>query len=130
MSRSNPRVPAEVATRLLQVYRDIAGVQSAVLFSADGFELASYSADEAAAARLAAIGSSLAALGGAISAEAGLDDFTRATIESRRGTVTIMRAGNDGAMSLAVVAGRTAVLGQILWATQRCCEELAAAANA
>ncbi|WP_300621728.1 roadblock/LC7 domain-containing protein [Dokdonella sp.] len=130
MKRSSAqRVLRDVASKVLQNYRDVVGVQSAVLFSADGFELASYAADEAAAARLAAIGSSLAALGSAISAEAGLDEFERTTIESKSGTVTIMRVGDDGAMSLAVVAGRNAVLGQLLWATQRCSQALAAAVH-
>jgi len=125
MSRtSNSRVSREAAQKVLQSYRDVLGVQCAVLFSADGFELASYAADDAASARLAAIGSSLAALGSAISSEAGLDACERTTIESKGGTVTIMRVGDDGDMSLAVVAGRNAVLGQLLWATKRCCQAL------
>ncbi len=125
MSRkSNSRIPREAARNVMESYRDVLGVQCAVLFSADGFELASYAADEAASARLAAIGSSLAALGSAISSEAGLDECERTTIESKGGTVTIMRIGDDGAMSLAVVAGRNAVLGQLLWATRRCCQAL------
>jgi predicted regulator of Ras-like GTPase activity (Roadblock/LC7/MglB family) len=123
------RAPRELARKVLETYREVGGVQCAVLFSADGFELASYATDATASARLAAIGSSLAALGGAISAEAGLAGFDRATIESRDGTVTIMRVGSDGSMSLAVVAGRNAVLGQLLWATQRCSQALAAVMN-
>ncbi len=120
--------PRELATHVLaESYQDIAGVQCAVLFSADGFEVASHGADATATARLAAIGSSLAALGGAISAEAELGEFERTTIESGNGTVTIMRVGSRGSMSLAVVAVRGAILGQLLWSTQRCCNNLAAA---
>lgn len=119
------RLPREMAKKVLESYREVAGVQCAVLFSADGFEIASHAADAAASARLAAIGSSLAALGGAISAEAGLQDFERTTIESGSGTVTIMRVGRAGELSLAVVAGKNAVLGQLLWATQRCSQALA-----
>lgn len=130
MSRHRPgRVPRELARKVLETYRDVTGVQCAVLFSADGFEIASHAADAAASARLAAIGSSLAALGTAISAEAGLHEFERTTIESRNGTVTIMRVGDGGAMSLAVVANKNAVLGQLLWATQRCCQALAKVVN-
>lgn len=129
MTRTPGRVPRELARKALESYREIGGVQCAVLFSADGFELASYAADAAASSRLAAIGSSLAALGSAISVEAGLADFQRTTIESRDGTVTIMRVGSTGSMSLAVVAGRNAVLGQLLWATQRCSQTLAALMN-
>ncbi len=127
----SPPIPRDLATRLLaENYRDISGVQCAVLFTADGFEVASHGADAAASARLAAIGSSLAALGGAISVEAGLDEFERTTIESRNGTVTIMRVGNEGSMAIAVVAVRNATLGQLLWSTQRCCQALAAALDA
>ncbi|HEY0232835.1 MAG TPA: roadblock/LC7 domain-containing protein [Dokdonella sp.] len=119
------RASRDLAKKQLELLGTVTGVQSAVLFSADGFEIASHAADTAAASRLAAIGSSLAALGSAISAEAGLHEFERTTIESKNGTVTIMRVDNDQAMSLAVVAGRTAVLGQLLWATRHCCQALA-----
>lgn len=125
MTKGRPgRLPRELARKVLENFSDIAGVQSAVLFSADGFEIAAYSTVPNASARLAAIGSSLAALGGAISAEAGLRDFERTTIESAGGTVMIMRVGG-GSMSLAVVAGKELVLGQLLWATQRCAQALA-----
>jgi predicted regulator of Ras-like GTPase activity (Roadblock/LC7/MglB family) len=76
--------------------------------------------------RIGAIGSSLAALGTAISAEAGLREFDRTTIESQDGIVIIMRVDGTAAMSLAVVAGKTAVLGQLLWATKQCCLALGA----
>jgi hypothetical protein len=36
-----------------------------------------------------------------------------------------MRVGSGQSMSLAVVANRNAVLGQLLWTTQRCCQALA-----
>jgi predicted regulator of Ras-like GTPase activity (Roadblock/LC7/MglB family) len=119
------RASRDLAKKQLEMLGSVAGLQSAVLFSADGFEIASHATDAAAASRLAAIGSSLAALGVAISAEAGLQEFERTTIESKNGTVMIMRVDNDQAMSLAVVAGRNAVLGQLLWATRHCCQALA-----
>ena len=127
MSRTQPGATAkQMARRVLETLREVRGVQSAVLFSADGFEIASYCADAAASSRLAAIGSSLAALGAAISEEAGLHDFQRATIEGDAGTVMIRRVGAQGAssMSLAIVAGRNVVLGQLLWATQHCCKAI------
>ena len=85
------RASRDLAKKQLEMLGSIAGVQSAVLFSADGFEIASHATDASAASRLAAIGSSLAALGVAISAEAGLQEFERTTIESKNGTVMIMR---------------------------------------
>ncbi len=125
MSASKPgRVSRELARKLLETLGEIVGVRSVVLFTADGFEIASHAADAAASARLAAIGSSLSALGTAISAEAGLKDFDRSTIESSDGTVVIMHVGSGKDMSVAVVAGKEAVLGQLLWATKRCCQAL------
>lgn len=123
-SRNIGRLSREFARRELATLMETAGVKSAVLFSADGFEIASQATDAAAAARLAAIGSSLSALGSAIAAEAGLRDFERTMIESSDGTVLIMRVHGTRAMSLAAVADHGAVLGTLLWATQRCCEAL------
>lgn len=122
--RNFGRLSREFARRELATLAETPGVRSTVLFSADGFEIASHAADAAAAARLAAIGSSLAALGSAISAEAGLHDFERTLIESSDGIVLIMRVDSARAMSLAVVTDKSAVLGTILWATQRACQSL------
>lgn len=123
------RVSRELAKKRLETLGGVAGVQCVVLFSSDGFEIASHSADVAASARLAAIGSSLSALGSALSVEAGLRDFDRTTIESADGTVMIMRVSGINAMSIAVVAGQNAVLGQLLWETRQCCEALEGVVN-
>jgi predicted regulator of Ras-like GTPase activity (Roadblock/LC7/MglB family) len=126
MSKARPaKLSRELARKVLESFREVAGAQCAVLFSSDGFEIASYATDANASARFAAIGSSLAALGTALSTEAGLGEFGRVTIESEGGAVTIMRVGTGQSMSLAVVANRNAVLGQLLWTTQRCCQALA-----
>ncbi|WP_395683922.1 roadblock/LC7 domain-containing protein [Dokdonella sp.] len=126
MSKARPaKLSRELARKVLESFREVAGAQCAVLFSSDGFEIASYATDANASARFAAIGSSLAALGTALSTEAGLGEFGRVTIESEGGAVTIMRVGSGQSMSLAVVANRNAVLGQLLWTTQRCCQALA-----
>jgi uncharacterized protein len=123
-ARSLGRLSREFARRELATLAETGGVRSTVLFTADGFEVASHAADPAAASRLAAIGSSLAALGSAISAEAGLHDFERTLVESSDGLVLIMRVGGTRAMSLAVVTDQTAVLGTVLWAAQRSCQAL------
>ena len=117
-------VPIEPVMKLLDALGGVGGVRSAVLFSSDGFEIAALSADANASARLAAIGSSLSALGSAISSEAGLSEFDRTTIESPDGTVIIMRVRADQALSLVVVAGKRVMLGQLLWATQNCCQAI------
>lgn len=125
MTSNRPgRVSRELLKRVLEPLGALPGVKCAVLFSPDGFEIASHAADAAASARLAAIGSSLSALGSAISAEAGLSEFDRTMIESRDGTVIITRV-EAASMSLVVVAGKATVLGQLLWATKDCCQSVA-----
>lgn len=125
MSQKLPgRVAREVLRRHLEPLGELAGVRGAVLFSADGFEIASFSIDDEASARLAAIGSSLAALGRAISVEAGLSNFDRTLIEGQDGTVMITRVEGAAGLSLAVIAGKNAVLGRLLWASKRCCSEV------
>lgn len=126
--RVNPprklRIPRDLANKALAGIGQLESVKSVVLFSADGFEQASYSADAATSARLAAIGSSLAALGSAIAGEVGMRDFERTTIETQDGTVIITRVEGNKNLSVAVVADPKAMLGQLLWATRRCCMEL------
>lgn len=114
----------EAFNKVLGAYADVEGVRGAVLFSADGFELAAYGVDAGLRARLAAIASSLAALGVAITAEAGLTDFERAIFESRDGSILIVRAGADQAMSLVVVADKRISVGRALWTAQHCCAAL------
>lgn len=106
----------------LAMLAKVKGVQEAIFFSEDGFELAAYGADSDAAARLAAISSSLAALGSAIAEETKIKDFSRTIIESNGGLIVLMRVDAKKSMSLAVVAGKDAVLGQLLWATKACCQ--------
>lgn len=121
------RMLHELARKQLDVLGSMNGVQSAVLFSDDGIEIASLAVSPEAAGRLAAIGSSLASLGAAISAEAGLHASERTIVESAGGVVMITRADTRPAMSLAVIADRNAVLGRLLWASKHCCQVLAKA---
>lgn len=98
------------------------GVISAVLMSADGFEVVSLQVGKGSAARLAAMGSSLTAIGSAIAREAGLVECQRMIIEAQNGTVVIMQVPDaKPPMSLAVVANSESVLGQLLWATKNGC---------
>ncbi|UXI67429.1 roadblock/LC7 domain-containing protein [Tahibacter amnicola] len=98
------------------------GVVSAVLMSADGFEVASLQVGKGGAARLAAMGSSLSAIGSAIAREAGIVDCNRMIIQADTGTVVVMNIPTaKPPMSLAVVANEEAVLGKLLWAASNCC---------
>lgn len=128
-SSMTKRMFQELARKQLAALGGMNGVQSVVLFSDDGFQVASHAVSDDGAMRLAAIGSSLASLGTAISAEAGLDAVERTIVESAGGVVLIMRVDARPAMSLAIVADRSAVLGRLLWASKHCCQTLAKAAS-
>ncbi len=123
------RVATGVAQKHLESFAQMTpGVMSAVLLSADGFEVASPQVGRGGAARLAAMGSSLSAIGSAIAKEAGIVECSRMIIESDSGTVVIMNIPDARPpLSLAIVAGDGGVLGQLLWAAKNCCIAIARA---
>jgi uncharacterized protein len=123
------RVATGVAQRQLEAFvQSTQGVLSAVLLSADGFEVASLQTGKSGAARLAAMGSSLSAIGSAIAREAGIVECNRMIIESESGTIVIMQIPDARpALSLAIIAGDGCVLGQLLWAAKNCCITIARA---
>ncbi|MCQ4167199.1 roadblock/LC7 domain-containing protein [Tahibacter harae] len=122
-----------VATGMAQKHLDTfaqttPGVVSAVLMSADGFEIVSLQVGKGGAARLAAMGSSLSAIGSAIAKEAGIVECNRMVIESDSGTVVIMNVPESRPpMSLAVIANDNSMLGQLLWSAKTCCAAIARA---
>lgn len=123
------RVATGVAQKTLDAFAQATpGVVSAVLMSADGFEVASLQLGKGGAARLAAMGSSLSAIGSAIAREAGIVECNRMIIESDSGTVVIMTIPEARPpLSLAVIANDASVLGQLLWAAKNCCIAIARA---
>lgn len=123
------RVASGVAQKQLEALAQAApGVVSAVLLSADGFEVASLQLGKDGAARLAAMGSALAAIGSAIAREAGIVDCRRLVVEADSGTIVVMNiASARPPLSLAIVAGEGCVLGSLLWSAQNCCTAIARA---
>lgn len=126
MSTAAPRFAARLtsvsAEQLAKFGRDTPGIALAVLSSGDGFEVASYRAGKDVSARIAAIGSSLQALSEAITREAGLKGARKLIIESDDGCVlAIGIADTKPALSLVVVADKSASLGHLLWSAKICC---------
>lgn len=117
------RVASGVAQKQLEaLFGATPGVVSAVLMSADGFEVVSMQVGKGSAGRLAAMGSSLTAIGSAIAREAGIVECQRMIIEAQNGTVVIMQVPDARPpMSLAVVSNTESSLGQLLWAAKNCC---------
>jgi uncharacterized protein len=123
------RVATGVAQRQLDAFvQATPGVLSAVLLSADGFEVAAVQTGKGGAARLAAMGSSLSAIGSAIAREAGIVECNRMVIESDSGTIVIMNIPDARPpLSVAIIAGDGCVLGRLLWSAKHCCGAIARA---
>ncbi len=104
-----------------------AGVRSAVLVERSGVKLASapMSADASPQA-LAAMSSSVLAIGAAMLDDAGLGACADMVIESETGMIVLLPVA-DSELLLSVVADRSAMLGEVLWAAKRCCRLLRAA---
>jgi predicted regulator of Ras-like GTPase activity (Roadblock/LC7/MglB family) len=98
--------------------RQTPGVQAAVLMTSDGFEVASFQAGKSVTAKLAAMGSSIQALATALSTEAGLSGMKSTLIETETGLAMIMAVPMKPAMTLAVIANKSAIVGHLLWSAR------------
>ena len=120
---------ATVSSEVLAKFgRETPGIAMAVLSSGDGFEVASYRADRAVSAKMAAMGSSLQALSEAITREAGLKGARKLIIESDDGCVLAVGiADSKPSLSLVIVADKSASLGHLLWSAKICCTSVSRA---
>lgn len=116
------RTAIEAIRRQLQQFGETSpGVQVAVLSSADGFEVAAFHSPGAAtaAARVAAMSSSITALGDAITRETGLNGSRNLIIESDNGAIVLLALKEARpALALAIVANKQAILGHLLWSAR------------
>lgn len=104
------------AEQLAQLRQDTPGLVSATIATLDGMLVASTLADRERADKLAAMASSISALSAALTRETGHGEPERVTLESADGLVLACKVSDAGAgLVLAVVAGRQAVLGTLLW---------------
>ena len=120
--RLGTRLSGIASEQLAKFGRETPGIALAVLSSGDGFEVATFRASKDVSARIAAMGSSLQALSEAITREAGLKGARKLIIESDDGCVlAIGIADSKPALSLVVVADKSASLGHLLWSAKICC---------
>ena len=126
--RFAPKLTKVSSEQLAKFGSETPGINMAVLSTTDGFEVASYHADHAVSAKMAAMGSSLQALSEAITREAGLKVGRKLIIESDDGCVlAIGIAETKPSMSLVVVADKSASLGHLLWSAKICCNSVSRA---
>jgi predicted regulator of Ras-like GTPase activity (Roadblock/LC7/MglB family) len=111
---SRIRLAAEAAVE--QVMREVRGAMATVVSTEDGFEVASRTENTAEIARLSALASSMAALGAIVGEESRLGACRKVVIEAHDGHVVMVQAQRpDVSLVLSVVAGREAIMGQVLY---------------
>ena len=104
------------------------GIQAAILLSGTGAQVSSARLHSGVQVPTATMASSMLALGAAMAFEAGLGACRNAVIEAADGQVVLLSVDADPAEGLlCVVTDRDAMLGEVLWAARRCCQQVLAA---
>jgi uncharacterized protein len=110
------------------VMNDIKGAKAVVISTEDGFEVAARVENTAQVARLSAMASSLAALGAIAGEESNLGACHSLVIEASEGHIVMLQARRtDVSLIMSVVAGRDAIMGQVLYFAKQAARELEAA---
>lgn len=108
------KLAVQNATEVLM--RDIKGVKAVLVSTEDGFEVAARVENTAQIARLSAMASSLAALGAMAGDESRLGNCNSLIVEAAEGLIAIVQIRRDDlSLILSVIAGRDAVVGQVLY---------------
>lgn len=95
---------------------NIKDAKGAVVATEDGFEVASHAQSNAQVGRIAAMASSLAALGAVAGEESKLGACNHVLIEAAEGYIVMSQARRaDADYILSVVAGKEAVVGQMVY---------------
>ncbi|PID58445.1 MAG: hypothetical protein CR957_00200 [Gammaproteobacteria bacterium] len=116
--------------KLKEYTQNYRGIETALLATPDGFEIAVYSHKETQADKLAAVGSSLFALGSSLVAEFNLKDCKSIILDSERGKVYISSIANgNNAVVLMVQSSDQATLGNIIHGAKRLNDDIAGKLN-
>lgn len=99
-----------------RVMQQVRGARAAVVSTEDGFEVAARVENTAEVSRLSALASSMSALGAIVGQESRLGACAKVMIEAADGHIVMVQARRaDVSLVLSVVAGRDAVMGQIVY---------------
>ena len=111
-----PRIKNAAEAAVDTLMREIKGVKAVVISTEDGLEIAARVENTAQIARLSAIASSLAALGAVAGVESGLGQCENVAIETDSGHILMLQARHaEIDLIVSVVAGKEAVIGQVLY---------------
>ena len=123
--RQHPELELKCTANLRHFVSQTSGITAALVATTDGFEVSSVQHQTLSAEKMAAMTSSILALGEAVLSEADLSDCKNVVIESGDGMIVMLAIGDPrNELLLSVIADRNAMLGQILWAARRCCDQI------
>ena len=128
--RQHPELLPQCAIHLQSFMSQTSGVTAVLVATTDGFEVASVLHKTLSAEKMAAMTSSILALGEAVLFEAELNDCKNVVIEAGDGLIVMLSVGDARCeLLLSVIADKNAMLGQVLWAARRCCEQIRSAVD-
>ena len=121
----NPRLKNLARTACDELMQEIKGAKAVLVSTEDGFEVAARVENTAQVTRLSAMASSLAALGAMAGEESQLGGCASMVMEASEGFITIVQVElPQVTFILSVVAGRDAVVGQMLYFTKQAARKL------
>lgn len=113
---------------LSELMEQVKAIKAVVISTEDGFEVAARVENTAQIARLSAMASSLAALGAMAGEESQLGACQSVVMEAAEGHIAILQVRRpDLSLIVSVVAGRSAVMGQVLYYSKKAAAALQAA---
>ena len=123
-----PHIHAVAQAAVDSLMREVKGVRAVVVSTEDGFEVTGRIENTAKVAQLSAVASSLAALGSLSGEESNLGACSSVTVEAAHGHVVMVQARHrEVDLIVSVVAGRDAVIGQVLYFAKQAARTLAQA---
>ncbi len=121
-----PYLMLGVKSAIAMLMRDVKGIKAVVISTEDGFEVDSQMQNTAQVSRLSAMASSLSALGALAGEESQLGNCESMVMEASDGLIAVLQVPHPAvAMTLSVVAGRDAVVGQVLYFSKQAASKLA-----
>jgi predicted regulator of Ras-like GTPase activity (Roadblock/LC7/MglB family) len=112
----DPKLQRASQSAVALIMREVKGSRAVVISSEDGFEIASRVENTAEVSRLSAMASSMAALGAIAGQESRIGQCDNVVIAGMGGHIVMRQVRRrDVSLVLSVVAGRDAIVGQILY---------------
>jgi len=112
----DPKVQYASDNAVALIMREVKGAKAVVISTEDGFEVCSRVENTAEVNRLSAMASSMAALGAIAGEESHIGACDNVVIAAASGHIVMRQVRrNDISLVISVVAGREAIVGQMLY---------------